>query len=57
MLFAALFEQVRRSFQKNLTVTTLKSLIIMWALFIIVLTLFIDNEWVLAGMLAYEVLP
>ena len=57
MSFTAFFERVRRSFQKNMTVTTLKAVIIIWALFVILLTLFIDNEWVLAGILAYEVLP
>lgn len=42
---------------RDLTLTMLKIIIIMWALFIIVLALFINNKWILAGILAYEVLP
>lgn len=37
--------------------TTLKTLIILWALFVIGLALWIDNPWLLAGILAWEVLP
>lgn len=37
---------------------TLKTLITLWVIGVLVLTWFvIDNPWLLAGILAYEVLP
>jgi hypothetical protein len=42
---------------EKLGTTTLKVIIIVWALVMIGLALYIDNPWILAGMLAWEVLP
>lgn len=51
-------EKVRQSFYQSYTAATLKILIIGWAIFIILLVLFVvDNPWILAGILAYEILP
>lgn len=51
-------KQVRQAFYENYTVATLKTLIVLWALFVIVLVLFVvENKWLLAGILAYEILP
>lgn len=51
------FERVQIAFSENFTRAGLKAIIILWALFIIVLALIVDNSWLLAGILAYEVLP
>ena len=50
-------KRIRTAFYEDYTLVGLKTAIIVWALFVIVLTLLIDNKWVLAGILAYEVLP
>ena len=51
-------KHVRQAFYEDYTAATLKTLIVVWALFIIFITIFvIDNKWILAGILAYEVLP
>lgn len=47
----------RAYFAGNFTVGVLKVLLIGWAIFIILMALLIDDLWILAGMLAYEVLP
>ena len=52
-----LAERVRREFYKDFTRAGLKAAIIVWAIFVIVLAFLIDNKWILAGILAYEVLP
>ncbi len=52
-----LIEQVRAYFESNFTVAGLKLLIILWAIFVIIMALIVDSPWLLAGMLAYEVLP
>jgi hypothetical protein len=40
------------------TATWLKTVIVLWALFVIVLVVFfVDSPWLLAGILLYEVLP
>lgn len=40
------------------SVLTLKTLITLWVIGVLILTWFIvDNPWLLAGILAYEVLP
>jgi len=50
--------RLQTSFADNYTASTLKALIVLWALLVIVLALFVvDNPWILAGILAYEVLP
>ena len=50
--------QWRKALSSNFTVTALKTAIVLWALFIIFLVVFvIDDEWLLAGIFLYEVLP
>lgn len=52
------WENVRQSFYEDFTATSLKTIIVLWALMVIFLVLFVvDNKWLLAGILAYEVLP
>lgn len=52
-----MIKDLRQQFERDMPVTTLKTVLIGWSLFVIVLALLIDNPWILAGMLAYEVLP
>lgn len=47
----------RKKASNDMSLTALKTAIIVWALFIILATLFIDNKWILGGILAYEMLP
>jgi len=57
-LLSELVHQWRTSLSKDFTSTSLKTAIVLWAIFVIILTLFfIDNKWLLAGILLYEVLP
>lgn len=51
------YKRVQNAFAENFTRAGLKALIIAWALFIIILTLLLDNVWLLAGIAAYEMLP
>lgn len=41
----------------NKPVALLRMLIVIWSIIVIMLSFFIDNPYVLAGILAYEVLP
>lgn len=41
----------------KLSVPTLKIMIIVWAIFVIILVLYVNNPWILAGIFLYEVLP
>ena len=51
-------EKIRQDFYEDYTAATLKTLIVLWAIGVILLVLFVvDNKWLLAGILAYEVLP
>lgn len=50
-------QKAQRQFAEEMPSITLKVVIILWALFVIGLALWIDNPWILAGILAYEVLP
>jgi hypothetical protein len=50
-------EKIKKRFEADYTATSLKFMVIAWALFIIFLAIAIDNKVVLAGILAYEVLP
>ena len=53
-----LIERARASFYDDFTASALKAIIVGWAIFVMILVLyFIDNKWILAGILAYEVLP
>jgi len=50
--------RAQQSFYDDFTTATLKTLIVVWAVLIVLLVLFVvDNKWLLAGILAYEVLP
>lgn len=51
------YKRVQNAFAENFTLAGLKTLIIAWAVFIIILTLLLDNVWLLAGIAAYEMLP
>lgn len=51
------FEKLRKDASRDLTLFQLKAVIILWAIFVVVLVLLINNKWILAGILAYEVLP
>lgn len=52
------YGKIRQSFSDDFTAAGLKTAIVIWAIFVIILTLFvIEDKWVLAGILAYEVLP
>ena len=52
-----LFNIVRESAARDLTLFGMRVFILIWALFVVLLSFFIDNKWILAGIIAYEVLP
>lgn len=52
-----MIKRFRDAANRDFTLVSLKTLIIVWAIFVVFLTLIIDNKWVLTGILAYEVLP
>lgn len=58
---SGLLEHPGKQFQRDVygeySVFALKTFIIAWALLVIVAALWIDNKWVLAGLLAWEILP
>lgn len=56
-MFQELFNQLRAEAANDFTMVGLRMAIVVWALFIIVLALTLKNKWVLAGILAYEILP
>jgi hypothetical protein len=56
-MFQEAFDKIKETAYNDLTLFGLKSLIILWCFVIVGLVLLIDNKWVLAGILAYEVLP
>ena len=49
--------RMQKQFNDDFTLTTLRIAIILVALVFIGLALFVKNKWVLAGALAYLVLP
>jgi hypothetical protein len=57
MLFTEAKSKIQAEFARDYTVTSLKLLIISWAVFVVVLTLLVDNASLLAAILAWEVLP
>lgn len=59
MSFAGnIFDSVKASFARDFGIAALKTLIVVWAIMVILVTLFVvNNRFVLAGILAYEVLP
>lgn len=57
-MLSELLHKWRTSLSHDFTATTLKAAIVIWAIFIcITVVFFIDNKWLLAGILLYEVLP
>lgn len=54
---ASIVERVQKHFAQDFSLSALKVIIILWALFIIFLALVLDDVWLLAGILAYEILP
>jgi len=52
-----LLASVQKHFAENFTASALRVLIVLWALFVIGLALSTDNVWLLASILAYEILP
>lgn len=52
-----MIKRFRDAANRDFTLVSLKTLIIVWAVFVIFLTIIVDNKWVLTGILAYEVLP
>lgn len=58
---SGLLEHPGRQFQRDVydeySVFALKTFIIAWAFLVIVAALWIDNKWILAGLLAWEILP
>lgn len=51
------YERLKHQFYQDYTTTTLKALIIVVAIILIGAALFIDNKWLLAGILVWEILP
>lgn len=56
-LFTETKKRVSKQFAENYTVASLRMLIIAWAIFVVVLSLIIDNPVILSSILAWEVLP
>jgi hypothetical protein len=50
-------EDLQHGIHGHLSITAIRVGIIAWALFTIILALYIDNPLVLAGILAWEILP
>lgn len=50
-------KKLQAQFARDMTSGMLKTAIILVALVLIVLALTVENKWLLAGILAYEVLP
>lgn len=57
MLLPELSHAIREGAARDLTLTGEKAFIVLCALFIVYLALTINNKWILAGIIAYEVLP
>lgn len=50
-------KKIQSEFARDFTVTGLKTAIVLWSIVVAIAALSINNKWVLAGMLAYELLP
>lgn len=57
MLFTDAKTKIQGEFARDYTVSSLRLLIIAWAVFVVVLALLVDNAALLASILAWEVLP
>lgn len=51
------FRKIQEAFARDFTEAALRSVIILWALFVIFLALNVKNKFLLAGILSYELLP
>jgi hypothetical protein len=49
--------KVQSSFAKDYTLSSLRIMVLALAIFFVALSWIIDNKWVLAGIVAYMVLP
>jgi hypothetical protein len=56
-MFQKIFDHLQSAFEQDFSLGALKILIILWSFIIILLAIAIDDKWILAGILAYEVLP
>jgi hypothetical protein len=52
-----IFSHVKQSFYTDFTLASLKTIIILWAIGVIILVSLINNKWILAAIAAYEMLP
>ncbi len=58
MNFTEMVENWKNELANNWTVTALKTAIVIWAIFVIILVIFfVHNPYVLAAIFLYEVLP
>lgn len=48
---------LKHAVSDNYSTNVLRIMIILWAIFLVLLVLHVNNKWVLAGILLYEVLP
>jgi hypothetical protein len=50
-------QKVQAEFAKDLTTMMLRIGILAWALVVVIAALTIESKWILAGILAWEILP
>jgi hypothetical protein len=48
---------IQAEFAKDLGTLTLRIAIIVWAIVVVIAALTVQSKWVLAGILAWEILP
>jgi hypothetical protein len=53
----ALIQRVRTEFARDFTSMMLRICIIVWAIVVVIAALTVKSKWVLAGILAWEILP
>jgi len=56
-LMNAFIQQVRREFASDFTTMMLRICIIVWAIVVVIAALSVKSKWILAGILAWEILP
>ena len=56
-MISQFFGKIEQAFHDDFTLAGLKTIIILWAIGVIVLVLVINNKWILAAIAAYEMLP
>lgn len=53
-----LLEDLKRHLTQDFTMTALKTIIVIWAILLVIFVVFyVQNKWLLAAILLYEVLP